>query len=55
MHSANPSMKIYRKIKRSQSGERHSCLSIGCRSPFVIPLDISWLSQNRNQRLQVEV
>jgi len=32
--------------------ERHSSLSVGYRSPFVIQLDLSWLSQNRNQRLQ---
>ncbi len=32
--------------------ERHSSLSIGYRSPFIIQLDLSWLSQNKNQRLQ---
>jgi len=32
--------------------ERHSSLSIGFRSPFIIQLDLSWLSQNKNQRLQ---
>jgi hypothetical protein len=32
--------------------ERHSSLSIGYRSPFIIQIDLSWLSQNKNQRLQ---
>jgi hypothetical protein len=32
--------------------ERHSSLKIGFRSPFIIQLDLSWLSQNKSQRLQ---
>ena len=32
--------------------ERHSSLSMGHRSPFVIQLDLAWLSQKRKQRLQ---
>ena len=32
--------------------ERHSSLSIGYRSPFLIELDLSWLSQHKNQRLE---
>lgn len=32
--------------------ERHSSLAIGYRSPFIIQLDLSWLSQQKNQRLQ---
>jgi hypothetical protein len=31
--------------------ERHSSLSIGFRSPFIIQLDLSWLSQYKNQHL----
>jgi hypothetical protein len=31
--------------------ERHSSLSVGYRSPFIIELDLSWLSQDKNQRL----
>jgi hypothetical protein len=32
--------------------ERHSSLEIGYRSPFVIQLDLSWLSQYKSQRLR---
>lgn len=32
--------------------DRHTSFSLGYRSPFVIQLDLSWLSQNLNQRLQ---
>ena len=35
--------------------DRHSSFSLGYRSPFVIQLDLSWLSQNRAQRLQALV
>jgi hypothetical protein len=32
--------------------ERHASLSIGYRSPFIIQLDLSWLSQLKKTRLQ---
>lgn len=35
--------------------KRHSSFSLGYRSPFVIQIDLAWLSQNRNQHLQALV
>ncbi|CAF0789238.1 unnamed protein product [Adineta ricciae] len=32
--------------------QRHSSLTVGRRSPFVIQLDLSWLAQNKKVRLQ---